>query len=168
MRSQRRNQIVEKMFRACFERSCNASAKHLERVLQGLRLIILGRLILLRHLQSLGNHYLKHSNASTYGCASNQVTNLESMASRPLAIGPRSPHVRDIENSEEECGKCGLNADHHSGEAKHRMHLGRNPPRSVTRIGLNQSSSLNNIMSAAISGFCCNSLNRRILSRDIN
>ena len=48
------------------------------------------------------------------------------MASRPLAIGPRSPHVGDIENSEEECGKCGLNADHHSGEAKHRMHLGRN------------------------------------------
>ena len=72
MRSRRRDQIVEKMFRACFEWSCNASAKHLERVLRGLRLIILGRLILLRHLQSFGNHHLKHSNASTYGCASNQ------------------------------------------------------------------------------------------------
>ena len=109
MRSQRRDQIVEKMFRACFERSCNASAKHLERVLQRLRLIILGRLILLRHLQSLGNHYVKHSNASTYGCASNQesLLILESMASRPLAMGPRSAHVRDIENFEKECGKCG-------------------------------------------------------------
>ena len=117
MRSQRRDQIVEKMFRACFERSCNASAKHLERVLQGLRLIILGRLILLRHLQSLGNHHLKHSNASTYGCASNQESLLVARAWRVARL--RSPHVRDIENSEEECGKCGLNADHYSDEAKH-------------------------------------------------
>src|SRR6516165_5297050 len=41
------------------------------------------------------------------------------MASRPLAMRLRSSHVRNIENSEEECSECGLNAVHHSGEAKH-------------------------------------------------
>src|SRR5262249_27455426 len=30
-----------------------------------------------------------------------------------------SPHVPDVKNSKEKCRKCNLNADHHSGEAKH-------------------------------------------------
>jgi len=61
------------------------------------------------------------SYAITYRSASNhkKLASLGSMASRPLAMRLRSSLVRNIENSEEECSECGLNADHHSGEAKH-------------------------------------------------
>jgi hypothetical protein len=63
----------------------------------------------------------RYTNAITYRSASNhkKLFSLGSMASRPLATRLRSSHVRNIENSEEECSECGLNADHHSGEAKH-------------------------------------------------
>ena len=41
------------------------------------------------------------------------------MASCPLVMRLSSAHVPDVKNSKEKRSKCNLNADHHSGEAKH-------------------------------------------------